>query len=123
MRVWNFVVNSLCGLCGLVQAMEAKERRKVNGRWKRFCKFDRNGWYLLQWSKFWTRSLVHWFWFCRMGCFGNSSFSINEGGIKMMSLSILVVGILIGLMLAPMVEALEKGTFFDWGDENEHERR
>lgn len=33
------------------------------------------------------------------------------------------VGILIGLMIAPMVEALENGTFFDWGDENEHERK
>lgn len=33
------------------------------------------------------------------------------------------VGILIGLMIAPMVEALENGTFFDWGDEDEHERR
>lgn len=41
----------------------------------------------------------------------------------MISLSMLGVGILIGLMLAPMVEALENGTFFDWGDENEHERR
>ena len=41
----------------------------------------------------------------------------------MMSLSMLVVGILIGLMLAPMVESLENGTFFDWGDENEHERK
>lgn len=41
----------------------------------------------------------------------------------MISLSILVVGILVGLMLAPMVEALEKGTFFDWGDEDEHERK
>lgn len=40
-----------------------------------------------------------------------------------MSLSILIVGILIGLMLYPMVEALENGTFFDWGDENEHERK
>ena len=49
-------------------------------------------------------------------------FSMKEEQ-KMMSLSILIVGILIGLMLAPMVEALEKGTFFDWGDENEHERR
>ena len=49
-------------------------------------------------------------------------FSMKEEQ-KMMSLSILVVGILIGLMLAPMVEALEKGTFFDWGDEDEHERR
>lgn len=41
----------------------------------------------------------------------------------MMSLSMLGVGILIGLMIAPMVEALENGTFFDWGDENEHERK
>ena len=41
----------------------------------------------------------------------------------MMNLSILVVGILIGLMLAPMVESLEKGTFFDWGDEDEHHER
>lgn len=41
----------------------------------------------------------------------------------MMSLSMLGVGILIGLMIAPMVEALENGTFFDWGDEDEHERR
>lgn len=49
-------------------------------------------------------------------------FSMKEEQ-KMMSLSILIVGILIGLMLAPMVEALEKGTFFDWGDEDEHERR
>lgn len=49
-------------------------------------------------------------------------FSMKEEQ-KMMSLSILIVGILIGLMLYPMVEALEKGTFFDWGDEDEHERR
>ena len=41
----------------------------------------------------------------------------------MISLSILVVGILIGLMLYPMLEALENETFFDWGDEDEHERR
>lgn len=41
----------------------------------------------------------------------------------MISLSMLGVGILIGLMIAPMVEALENGTFFDWGDEDEHERR
>lgn len=45
----------------------------------------------------------------------------------MIDLSILVVGILIGLMLYPILEALENGTFFDWGDENEevrtHERR
>lgn len=41
----------------------------------------------------------------------------------MIGLSMLGVGILIGLMIAPMAEALENGTFFDWGDENEHERR
>lgn len=41
----------------------------------------------------------------------------------MISLSILVVGILVGLMLYPMLESLENGTFFDWGDEDEHERR
>lgn len=37
----------------------------------------------------------------------------------MISLSILVVGILVGLMLYPMLESLEDGTFFDWGDEDE----
>ena len=37
----------------------------------------------------------------------------------MIDLSILVVGILIGLMLYPMLEAFQNGTFFDWGDENE----
>lgn len=41
----------------------------------------------------------------------------------MIGLSMLFVGILIGLMIAPMVDAIENGTFFDWGDENEHERR
>ena len=41
----------------------------------------------------------------------------------MIALSILLVGILVGLMLAPMIDAIEDGTFFDWGDENEHERR
>lgn len=43
----------------------------------------------------------------------------------MITLSILLVGILVGLMLAPMIDAIEDGTFFDWGDENEetHERR
>lgn len=41
----------------------------------------------------------------------------------MISFSILVVGILVGLMLYPMIESLENGTFFDWGDEDEHERR
>ena len=45
----------------------------------------------------------------------------------MMDLSILLIGILVGLMLAPMIDAIEDGTFFDWGDEDEevrtHERR
>lgn len=43
----------------------------------------------------------------------------------MIDLSILLIGILVGLMIAPMVDAIEDGTFFDWGDENEetHERR
>ncbi|OQQ84110.1 hypothetical protein [Ligilactobacillus salivarius] len=45
----------------------------------------------------------------------------------MITLSILLVGILVGLMLAPMIDAIEDGTFFDWGDEDEevrtHERR
>lgn len=37
----------------------------------------------------------------------------------MMSLSILIVGILIGLMLAPMVDGIEDGSFWNWGDEDE----
>lgn len=41
----------------------------------------------------------------------------------MISLSMLVVGILVGLMLYPMVEDIEDGTFFDWGDEDEHYER
>lgn len=41
----------------------------------------------------------------------------------MISLSMLVVGILVGLMLYPMVEAIEDGTFFDLGDEDEHHER
>ena len=41
----------------------------------------------------------------------------------MISLSMLVVGILVGLMLYPMVEAIEDGTFFDWSDEDEHYER
>lgn len=41
----------------------------------------------------------------------------------MIGLSMLGVGILIGLMIAPMVEAFENGTFFDWGDEDEHHER
>ena len=41
----------------------------------------------------------------------------------MIELSILFIGILLGLMLYPMLEALENGTFFDWGDEDEHERK
>ena len=41
----------------------------------------------------------------------------------MINLAMLIVGILLGLMFAPMLESLENGTFFDWGDEDEHERR
>lgn len=41
----------------------------------------------------------------------------------MISFSILVVGILVGLMLAPMVDSIEDGTFFDWGDENEDNKK
>ena len=37
----------------------------------------------------------------------------------MISLSILVVGILVGLMLYPMLKALENGTFFFFFDEDE----
>ena len=40
----------------------------------------------------------------------------------MIALSILLVGILVGLMLAPMIDAIEDGTFFDWGDEDEETR-
>ena len=45
----------------------------------------------------------------------------------MITLSILLVGILVGLMLAPMIDAIEDGTFFEWGDEDDemhmHERK
>ncbi|WP_302757229.1 hypothetical protein [Ligilactobacillus salivarius] len=45
----------------------------------------------------------------------------------MIELSILLIGVLLGLMLAPMLDAIQDGTFFDWGDEDEetrtHERR
>lgn len=40
----------------------------------------------------------------------------------MISLSMLVVGVLLGLMLAPMLDAIQDGTFFDWGDEDEETR-
>ena len=36
----------------------------------------------------------------------------------MIELSILLIGVLLGLMLAPMVDAIEDGTFWNWGDEN-----
>jgi len=41
----------------------------------------------------------------------------------MIALSILLVGILVGLMLAPMIDAIEDGTFFDWGDEDSVDRK
>lgn len=36
-----------------------------------------------------------------------------------MDLSILLVGILVGLMLAPVIDGIENGTFWNWGDEDE----
>ena len=36
----------------------------------------------------------------------------------MINLAILNVGIFLGLMLAPMVDAIEDGTFWNWGDED-----
>lgn len=40
----------------------------------------------------------------------------------MIELSILFIGVLLGLMLAPMLDAIQDGTFFDWGDEDEETR-
>lgn len=37
----------------------------------------------------------------------------------MIELSILVIGALLGLMLAPMIDAIEDGSFWNWGDEDE----
>ena len=37
----------------------------------------------------------------------------------MMDLSILLVGILVGLMLAPVIDGIEDGTFWNWGDVDE----
>lgn len=36
-----------------------------------------------------------------------------------MDLSILLVGILVGLTLAPVIDGIEDGTFWNWGDEDE----
>lgn len=36
----------------------------------------------------------------------------------MINLAILIVGIFLGLMLAPMVDAIEDDTFWNWGDED-----
>lgn len=41
----------------------------------------------------------------------------------MIESSILLIGVLLGLMLAPMLDAIQDGTFFDWGDEDEHYER
>ena len=41
----------------------------------------------------------------------------------MISLSMLVVGILVGLMLAPVIDGIEDGSFWNWGDEDEHHER
>lgn len=40
----------------------------------------------------------------------------------MIELSILLIGVLLGLMLAPILDAIQDGTFFDWGDEDEETR-
>ena len=37
----------------------------------------------------------------------------------MIELSILLIGVLLGLMLAPMIDAIEDGSFWNWGDEDE----
>lgn len=31
----------------------------------------------------------------------------------------LIVGILLGLMFAPIIDGIEDGTFWNWGDEDE----
>ena len=36
----------------------------------------------------------------------------------MINLAILIVGIFLGLMLAPLVDAIEDGTIWNWGDED-----
>ena len=41
----------------------------------------------------------------------------------MINLAILIVGILLGLMLAPVIDGIEDGSFWNWGDEDEHHER
>ena len=41
----------------------------------------------------------------------------------MINLAMLIVGILLGLMFAPIIDGIEDGTFWNWGDEDEHERK
>lgn len=36
----------------------------------------------------------------------------------MIGLSMLIVDILVGFMLAPMVDGIEDGTFWNWSDED-----
>lgn len=36
----------------------------------------------------------------------------------MINLAVLIVGILLGLMLAPVIDGMEDGTFWNWGDED-----
>ena len=36
----------------------------------------------------------------------------------MINLAMLVVGILLGLMLAPVIDSIEDGSFWNWGDED-----
>lgn len=40
----------------------------------------------------------------------------------MINLAILIVGILLGLMLAPAIDGIEDGSFWNWGDEDESNR-
>lgn len=41
----------------------------------------------------------------------------------MINLAMLIVGILLGLMFAPIIDGIEDGTFWNWGDEDEHHER
>lgn len=36
----------------------------------------------------------------------------------MINLAMVIVGILLGLMLAPIIDGIEDGTFWNWGDED-----
>lgn len=36
----------------------------------------------------------------------------------MINLAMVIVGVLLGLMLAPIIDGIEDGTFWNWGDED-----